>query len=449
MFYMPRISHFYHQPEYHLHGYHPRCLTSLYDDDHEHEHDDYVETKRREYREALHHQHHQCEYERAVALENQRHRAQLAALAEREALRKRGSRYRPRSSYVHKQPQISTLEEPARHPQPSQPQPQSRRPLDNWQARPLNVLYEILAEYIRQQTERVSIPRGGSQGAINSLVYQEPSGEEEILVYQENSGEEEIPELEDAQQRPQPTIHSETQSVRRATPPQPRGAPAPRQCNAQADSQTTQKPPLQSVRVPIVPLPPTTSDSDSEPDLSKRTHALTAIAEIAHTFDTLRRTFTFPPGPLERNPHSSTSRLAPNAQNSVVGAYENALYELLAKLDAVDSFGLKVVRDARKELVVQIERELDGLEKKITTALGTGETKEGLGEEEVEKPAHEDVRMEVHPAVAQVETPEAVKIPEAPSRKTSVWKATSPPIVESVLNAPENVASIPDPQTTD
>ena len=162
LFYMPRISHSYHQPEYHLHSYPPRCLTSLYDDgDYEHEHGDYVETKRREYLEALHHQHYQCEYERAVALESQRHRAQLAALAEREALRKRGSHYQPRSSYVHEQPQISTLEEPAGRPQPTQQQ--SRSPLDDWQARPLNVLYEILAEYIRQQTERVSIPRGGSQ----------------------------------------------------------------------------------------------------------------------------------------------------------------------------------------------------------------------------------------------------------------------------------------------
>ena len=268
-------------------------------------------------------------------------------------------------------------------------------------------------------------------------------------MYQEPSGEEEIPELKDGQHRSQPTVHSETQSVRRATPPQPRNAPAPRQRKAQADSQTAQRPQLQSVRVPIVLLRPTTSDSDSEPDLSKRIHALTAIAEIAHTFDTLRRTFTFPAGPLERNAHSSSPRLAHNAQNSVVSAYENALSELLAKLDAVDSFGLKVVRDARKELVVKIERELDELEKRVMTALGTGERKEGLGEEEVEKPAHGDVRMELHPAVAQVETPEAVTIPEAPSRKTSVWKATILPIVESVLNVPENVVGIPDPQTAE
>ena len=57
--------------------------------------DDYVESKRREYLEALHQQQQQLEYEHAVAFENQRYRAQLAALAEREALRNRGSPINP------------------------------------------------------------------------------------------------------------------------------------------------------------------------------------------------------------------------------------------------------------------------------------------------------------------------------------------------------------------
>ena len=46
-------------------------------DDYEHEHDDSVETKRRGYLDALHRQHQHRKYERAVALENQRHRTQL------------------------------------------------------------------------------------------------------------------------------------------------------------------------------------------------------------------------------------------------------------------------------------------------------------------------------------------------------------------------------------
>ena len=57
--------------------------------------------------------------------------------------------------------------------------------------------------------------------------------------------------------------------------------------------------------------------------------------------------------------------------------YENALSELLTQLDAVESYGSKAVRDARKGLAVQIERELGELEKKVTQALGVVE---GRGE---------------------------------------------------------------------
>jgi len=64
----------------------------------------------------------------------------------------------------------------------------------------------------------------------------------------------------------------------------------------------------------------------------------------------LRKTFTFPAGPFEH-----IRRMRTTHRNSVVYAYENAL---LAKLDAVESRGFKSVRDARKELVVQIERAL-------------------------------------------------------------------------------------------
>ena len=120
-------------------------------------------------------------------------------------------------------------------------------------------------------------------------------------------------------------------------------------------------------------------------------------------FDTLCKTFTFPAGPLDRDLHS-TLHLAYNAQNSVVHAYENARSELLTKLDAVESHGFKAVRDARKELVVQIEWELGELEKKVFQALEVGE-EEGKVDEKVEEAMDEgqvgkavagDVHMEDH-----------------------------------------------------
>jgi hypothetical protein len=76
-----------------------------------------------------------------------------------------------------------------------------------------------------------------------------------------------------------------------------------------------------------------------------------------------------------------------------VHAYENVLSELLTKLGAVESHGFKAVRDARKELVVQVEGELRELEKEAVQALRVGEeeekveekVEETMGEEQVEK----------------------------------------------------------------
>ena len=100
-------------------------------------------------------------------------------------------------------------------------------------------------------------------------------------------------------------------------------------------------------------------------------------------------------------------------------AYENALSELLTKLDAVESFGFKAVRDARKELVDRIERELEELEKKVTTALEVSEeerkverrVEERIEGEEVEKEAVEDVHMEDVPLSHLFEVSEASEAP--------------------------------------
>jgi len=85
MFYIPHTQPYDRPPEYNPYGYPPRRPRSIYDD--------FVEATRRGYLEALHQQQQLREYEHAVALENQHHRAQLAALAEREVLRKRRSPY--------------------------------------------------------------------------------------------------------------------------------------------------------------------------------------------------------------------------------------------------------------------------------------------------------------------------------------------------------------------
>jgi len=150
-FYIPHIQPYDHRPEYNPYGYPPH--TSIYDDyEVLDKYDDYVEAKRRGYIEALHKQQQHREYERALALENQRHRSQLAALAEREALRKRGSPYQTPPLYGYKQPRVSTLDEPVRRRQLT---PKSQ-PQHDWQTRLLEELYGIPVGHIHPQKEKVS-----------------------------------------------------------------------------------------------------------------------------------------------------------------------------------------------------------------------------------------------------------------------------------------------------
>ena|SRR5258706_2072140 len=158
MFYIPCTQPYYYQPEYHPYGYLHRSPISSYDDDYDDERDNYVETKRCEYLEALHQNQQQREYKHAVALEDQRHCAQLTALAEREAFRNRRSPHRLRPLYGDEQAQVSTLDEPVRRRQPApKSQPQRHRHLDDWQTRLLAELYGIPAGHIHLQNEGVSV----------------------------------------------------------------------------------------------------------------------------------------------------------------------------------------------------------------------------------------------------------------------------------------------------
>lgn len=160
MFYIPRTQHHHHQPEYQPYHYppHPYLPTFLCDNDYEHEHDDYSKSKHREYLDRS-----RPSSSMNTTLENQRHRAQLAALAERGAFRKRSS-----LEYGYEQAQAST---PLRRRKPTpRSHPQSHRRLDDLQARLLEELYGIPAESIIQQLERVSVSRHCLLNAIDSLV---------------------------------------------------------------------------------------------------------------------------------------------------------------------------------------------------------------------------------------------------------------------------------------
>ena len=126
-------------------------------------------------------------------------------------------------------------------------------------------------------------------------------------------------------------------------------------------------------------------DSDSP----KRMQALTTIPKISHTFDAIRKTSTFPAGY--------------NVQNTAVHAQENALSGLLTKLDAVEVYGFKFVREARKVSVGELE--------KVIQVLGVGEGRgEAMYKDEVKESScrgYSNGRSSLCRALGRVEIPEA------------------------------------------
>jgi BAG domain len=127
----------------------------------------------------------------------------------------------------------------------------------------------------------------------------------------------------------------------------------------------------------------------------ERARALAEITSIMRAFTSLKNTFVFPSGPLERLPESDVPRLAYNPTNASIHAYEHALAELLTKLDGVESHGFKGVREARKQLVVKIEKVLEDLEKQVAERLTEGSS-----------PANAPTAIPESPVVAHAEEKE-------------------------------------------
>jgi BAG domain len=111
---------------------------------------------------------------------------------------------------------------------------------------------------------------------------------------------------------------------------------------------------------------------ESEPHWSaapERARSLAEITAVNRTFTSLKNTFVFPSGPLETITDGTTPRLAYNAANAAIHAYQYALADLLSQLDGIESFGFQGVREARKQLVVKIEQAMEELEQMINERL--------------------------------------------------------------------------------
>jgi hypothetical protein len=291
----------------------------------------YEDYRRREYVAALQEQQQRAQFERELALEQQRHHQALAAISQQEASRQRRA----------------SLELAARR-----------------------------ARYQQQQQEhqQASPSHCGAYGRCGG---HSPTPEELFLRRQARQQEEERVSREFHKH-----ILSQIFGV-------PSGGDTP---SGSAPKETSPAPPAASVStldccvMDVEKLTPRSQNSakgkestvklprNEEPAphwsaAPERAKALAEITSVSRAFTSLKNTFVFPSGALERLPDSDVPRLAYNPTNASIHAYEHALAELLTKLDGIESHGFKGVREARKQLVVKIETVLEDLEKQVAERL--------------------------------------------------------------------------------
>jgi len=174
----------------------------------------------------------------------------------------------------------------------------------------------------------------------------------------------------------------------------------------------------------------------------ERARALAEITSITRAFTSLKNTFVFPSGPLERLPDSDVPRLAYNPTNASIHAYEHALAELLTKLDGVESHGFKGVREARKQLVVKIEKVLEDLEKQVAERLTEGSS-----------PATAAAAIPESPVVAHAEEKEVQDVVMQEEAQPEVNEASNAAkgydieieVPEVVMQEPSNSTVAPEP----
>lgn len=134
---------------------------------------------------------------------------------------------------------------------------------------------------------------------------------------------------------------------------------------------------IQPVNVDSAAEPPSPTESTHS---NHSTLSIHSIDKIESSFHSLRDTFVFPssldftPSPSAPSPSavgaqadktSPTDTLAFTPTNAPLRAYEHALNGLLAQLDEVESEGDESVRGRRREVVREVERELERVEGRV------------------------------------------------------------------------------------
>lgn len=147
-------------------------------------------------------------------------------------------------------------------------------------------------------------------------------------------------------------------------------------------STTTPSPPA-PVEQAAASAPTTTETTDStEPD---STDSISKLESIAHELHLATSSFTFPPtlsfAPSPSSSETPAPALLYNRLNKPYHAQNNKLLELLLAADSISSNGDKSVRSRRKELVKEVEKALEELEKKRDEVWAEVKAKRERGEE--------------------------------------------------------------------
>ena len=383
----------------------PRVPAPAYFDP-EQIYDDYC---RREYVAALQEQQQRAQFERELALEEQRHRQALAAITQQEAARRRRQ---------------APLRFAARAQQPCQ----GACGAADVPGAPTHE--EILRRRQARQQEEERLSREFHE-RILSQIFGMPVGE----------AAKSAPQEQDTTTTPAASV-----STLICCPMHAQGLTCCSQTSAKGKESTVKHP----------------RKEEPQPHWSaapERAQSLAEITSVNRAFVSLKNTFVFPSGTLEGIPDSDVPRLAYNSTNASIHAYEHALAELLTKLDSIESYGFKGVREARKQLVVKIEKALEELEEQVVERLTENASPAKAASSIPSSPAvahgeekNEDVQDIVMHDEAQPEVPPAVEVSEGydvepePSPEVLMQEPSEPTVAvseptEFINLAPEETAA--------
>ncbi|KAL5525272.1 hypothetical protein ACEPAF_9142 [Sanghuangporus sanghuang] len=171
-------------------------------------------------------------------------------------------------------------------------------------------------------------------------------------------------------------------------------------------------------------------------------HALTSIKSARERFDSLSTSFSFPESlefDLSFVPQGEERpKLTYTKPNAPVHAHEDALLKLLQTLDAIESHGDSTVRERRRDLVREVEKELERIDAEIRRQYEVVKSKV------VAEPKANDETMEIdsetQPAVETTATQEAKMDEDMPSGSAATAQEADDAIAAR-LNAPTKSGS--------